>query len=224
MGKKKELTPNLQEHEVVVSGSMFYRFIKRTLDIVVSLTMMLLLSWLMIILLLIKFFEDFHNPIYVSKRVGKNGKEFNFFKIRSMEPDAEKKKKDLIKEGLNETDGPAFKMKDDPRITKFGKFLRKTSLDELPQLMDVFLGKMSFIGPRPPLPEEVEKYTEYQKHRLDVKGGLVCLWQISKNRHQISFDEWVALDILYIENRSFGLDMKIFFKAIWFVLTDRTGE
>ena len=224
MSKKKELVPNLEEHEVVVSGSKFYLFCKRALDIFMSFFMLLFLSLLIGILLLIKYFEDWYNPIYTSTRVGKDGVEFKFHKIRSMEPDAEKKKKKLIKKGLNEADGPAFKMKDDPRITKFGRFLRKTSLDELPQLWDVFVGKMSFIGPRPPLPEEVEQYTEYQKHRLDVKGGLVCLWQISKNRHDISFKEWVALDILYIENRSLWFDIKIFFKAIWFVLTDRTGE
>lgn len=224
MSKKKELVPNLEEHEVIVGGSKFYLFCKRALDIFMSFFMLLFLSLLIGILLLIKYFEDWHNPIYTSTRVGKDGVEFKFHKIRSMEPDADKKKKKLIKKGLNEADGPAFKMKDDPRITKFGRFLRKTSLDELPQLWDVFVGNMSFIGPRPPLPEEVKQYTEYQKHRLDVKGGLVCLWQISKNRHDISFKEWVALDILYIENRSLWFDIKIFFKAIWFVLTDRTGE
>lgn len=224
MKKKKDFKPNLQEHEIVVSGGKFYEFIKRFLDIVLSFTLLLLLSWLLLILLLIKALEDFHRPIYVSERVGKGGKPIKFHKIRSMYPDAEKMKKKLIKKGLNEADGPAFKMKDDPRITKFGRFLRKTSLDELPQLWDIFCGRMSFIGPRPPLKEEVKQYTPYQMHRLDVKGGLICLWQITKNRHSISFDEWVALDMLYIENRSLGLDIKIFFKAIWFVLTDRTGE
>lgn len=224
MAKKKKLEPNLEEHEIVVSGGKFYEFIKRSFDIFASFILLLLLSWLILILLLIKALEDGHRPIYTSYRVGKNNTKIKFHKIRTMHPNAEKMKKKLIKKGLNEADGPAFKMKDDPRITKFGHFLRKTSLDELPQLWDIFIGRMSFIGPRPPLPEEVAEYTPYQMHRLDVKGGLICLWQITKNRHQLSFKEWVALDMLYIENRSIGLDIKIFFKAIWFVLTDRTGE
>ena len=141
-----------------------------------------------------------------------------------MKPNAEKLKKQLIKDGLNEADGPVFKMKDDPRITKFGKFLRKTSLDELPQIWDVFLGRMSIVGPRPPLPEEVRKYSDYQMHRLDVKGGLICTWQITPHRHDLSFDEWVELDIKYIESRSLWKDIGIIFKAFIFVLTDRTGE
>ena len=224
MKKKNKIQPIYEEHEVVVGGSKFYEFLKRCFDIFGSFIILLLLSWLILILLFIKFCEDGHRPIYTSKRVGKNGKIFKFHKIRSMFPNADKYKKKLIKQGLNEADGPAFKMKDDPRITKFGKFLRKTSLDELPQLWDIFVGNMSFVGPRPPLPEEVKKYTAYQKHRLDVKGGLICLWQISKNRNSLSFNEWIALDIMYVEHRSLWLDTKIFFKAIWFVLTDHTGE
>ena len=141
-----------------------------------------------------------------------------------MKKNADLEKDDLVKQGLNEADGPAFKMKNDPRITPFGKFLRKTSLDEVLQFWDVFLGRMSIVGPRPPLPEEVKNYTEYQMHRLDVKGGLVCLWQITKNRNSLSFDEWVELDIKYIEHRSLWYDFKILIKAVWFVLTDHSGE
>lgn len=224
MAKKIDYTYALQEHEVVVKGNWFYRFIKRTFDIFASFILLILLSWLILLVMLIKALEDGHRPIYTSRRCGKNGKLIKFHKIRSMYPNAEKMKKKLIKKGLNEADGPAFKMKDDPRVTKFGKFIRKTSLDELPQLWDVFVGSISFIGPRSPLPEEVKQYTPYQMHRLDVKGGLICLWQIQKHRHDIPFDEWVALDIYYIEHRSLWLDFKIFVKAIWFVLTDRTGE
>ena len=207
-----------------VGGNGFYRFLKRTFDIFVSGMFLLLFGWFILILLLIKFFEDFHNPVYVSKRIGKDEKPFRFHKIRSMCVNADKMKKKMIKKGMNEADGPVFKMKDDPRITKFGKFLRKTSLDELLQFWDVFRGKMSIVGPRPPLPEEVAKYTDYQKLRLKVKGGLVCYWQITKHRHSLSFDEWVELDLKYIHNRSVGTDLKIIFKAFWFVLTDRTGE
>lgn len=224
MKKTREEKYYVEEHEpVIVKGGWFYRFIKRSFDIFASLLIMLLLSWLILILLLIKTLEDGHRPIYVSTRVGLNGKEFKFHKIRSMFPNADKMKKKLIKSGLNEADGPAFKMTNDPRVTKFGHFLRKTSLDELPQLWDIFVGNMSFIGPRPPLPEEVKHYTSYQMHRLDVKGGLVCLWQLTKNRNDMTFDRWVSFDIYYIEHRSIWFDIKIFFKAIWFVVFDHTG-
>ncbi len=207
-----------------VGGNGFYRFMKRCFDIFVSLTFLLVFGWFIIILLLIKFFEDFHNPIYVSIRIGKDAKTFRFHKIRSMCVNAEKMKKKMIKSGMNEADGPVFKMKDDPRITKFGKFLRKTSLDEILQFWDVLRGKMSIVGPRPPLPEEVARYNDRQKLRLKVKGGLVCFWQITKHRHSLSFNEWVELDIKYIQTRSIRTDLKIIFKAFWFVLTDRTGE
>lgn len=201
-----------------------YRFFKRTFDIVSSTMALVLLSWLILICLLVKWLEDFHNPIYVSERVGQGGKTFKFYKIRTMRPNAEALKADLIAQGLNEADGPAFKMKDDPRITKVGKIYRKLSLDELPQLFNVLNGTMSVIGPRPPLPSEVAQYSSYQMRRLEVKGGLLCLWQIQKNRNAVSFDDWVSMDIDYIENQSFGLDMKILFKGAYMVVFDRTGE
>ena len=201
-----------------------YLFVKRAFDIVASLTALVLLSWLILICLLVKWLEDFHNPVYVSERVGKNGKIFKFYKIRTMCKNAEGMKKDLIAQGLNEADGPAFKMKNDPRITRFGKFLRKTSLDELLQLINILNGSMSVVGPRPPIPMEVEQYDEYQKHRLDVKGGLLCLWQIQKNRNSLSFDEWMRLDIEYINRRSVWLDLKIIFKGAFMVIFDHTGE
>lgn len=210
--------------EVKVAGGRFYCFIKRTFDIISSGLFLLILGWFILLLMFIKFCEDGHNPIYTSIRIGKNGKPFKFHKIRSMCPNAEAMKEELIAKGLNEADFPAFKMKNDPRITKFGRFLRKTSLDELPQIVSVFFGSLSVIGPRSPIGEEVEKYNEYERHRLDVKGGLLCSWQITKNRNKLTFEEWVKLDIDYIENRSIALDAKILFKAIWFVLTDRTGE
>ncbi|MFA6755264.1 MAG: sugar transferase [Bacilli bacterium] len=162
--------------------------------------------------------------IYRSIRVGKNGKTFVFHKIRSMCPGAEAMKATLLKYGINEADAPAFKLKDDPRITKFGKFLRKTSLDELPQIWDIFVGNMSVVGPRPPLASEVKDYNPKELHRLDVKGGLLCLWQITPHRNKLTFEEWIDLDLKYIETRSVGLDLKIIFKGFWFVLTDRSGE
>ena len=224
MAKKNINWKISEDNTVTVKGGKAYEFFKRCFDIFLSFFLLLILSPLILILLLIKTLEDGHRPIYTSTRVGKGGKLIKFHKIRSMFPNADKMKKKLIKQGLNEADGPAFKMKDDPRITKFGKFLRKTSLDELPQLWDIFVGSMSFVGPRPPLPEEVKKYTKYQMHRLDVKGGLICLWQITKNRNDLPFNKWVALDIYYIEHRSLWFDFKIFVKAFWFVLTDHTGE
>lgn len=168
--------------------------------------------------------KTMYGAFYSSRRVGKNGKIFRFHKIRSMCPGAEKMKAQLIEMGFNEADEPAFKMENDPRITRIGRFLRRTSLDELPQIWDIFLGRFSIVGPRPPLVNEVEQYSEYQKHRLDVRGGLLCYWQITKNRHKLSFDEWVELDLKYIKERSVWTDLKIIFKAFWFVLFDRTGE
>ncbi len=201
-----------------------YLFLKRTFDIILSGFFMLAFSWLILLLILIKWVEDFHNPIYVSKRVGKNGKEFKFYKIRTMIPNADKLKQELIDKGLNEADGPAFKIKDDPRITKFGRILRKLSFDELPQLWNVFVGDMSLVGPRPPIPREVKEYTDYQKQRLLIKGGLLCLWQIQKNRNDLKFEEWVELDLEYIKKQSLWLDLKIIFKGAYMVLFDRSGE
>lgn len=215
---------NLEKKEFVYKKKLFYSFIKRAFDIFASGMFLLLFGWFILIMVIIKWFEDFHNPIYTSIRVGKNGKLIKFHKIRSMCPNAEAMKADLIAKGMNEADGPAFKMKNDPRITKFGKFLRKTSIDELPQIWDIFVGRISIVGPRSPLPDEVKEYTEYQLHRLDVKGGLLCLWQIEHNRNQLSFDEWIELDLKYIQKRNIWLDLKIIFKGAWMVLFDRSGE
>ena len=201
-----------------------YLFVKRLFDMLSSGIVLILISWLLLIFLLIKWLEDFHNPVYVSTRVGKDGKQFRILKIRTMVPDAEAMKQQLIDQGLNEADPPAFKMKNDPRITKVGKFYRKFSIDELLQLINVFLGSMSVVGPRPPIPSEVEEYTPLQKHRLDVKGGLLCLWQVQKDRNSIKFDEWINLDLEYIKNQSLWLDTKIIFKGFWMVLFDHSGE
>lgn len=207
-----------------------YRFVKRTFDIISSGLALIILSPLILLLLFIKWAEDRGNPVYTSLRVGKNnsdgsrGKNIKFHKIRSMCKNAEKMKQQLIDEGKNEADGPVFKIKDDPRITRFGKFLRKSSLDELLQLWDIFVGRMSVVGPRPPIPQEVDEYTPHEMHRLDVKGGLLCLWQIQKNRHSLSFDEWIDLDIEYIKKQSVWLDLKIIFKGFFMVLFDRSGE
>jgi lipopolysaccharide/colanic/teichoic acid biosynthesis glycosyltransferase len=211
-------------NEIKIKNGLIYRFIKRLFDIISSGLFLILFSWLILILLFIKFCEDGHNPVYTSKRVGKNGKIIKFHKIRSMKPNADQLKQQLIDQGLNEADGPLFKMKNDPRITKFGKFLRKTSLDEILQIWDVFVGRISVVGPRSPEPKEFEQFSERAKHKVDVKGGLLCLWQIQHNRNQIPFDESIELDIKYMENRSLWLDFKIIVKGAWMVVFDHSGE
>ena len=135
----------------------------------------------------------------------------HFYKFRSMCPNAEAKLDDLLDQ--NEMDGPVFKIKDDPRITRVGKFIRKTSIDELPQLWNILKGDMSIVGPRPALPREVEQYGDYEKQRLYVTPGLSCYWQIAPHRNDLSFEEWMDLDIKYVKERSFWVDWKIIFKT-----------
>lgn len=200
-----------------------YEVVKRIFDVVSASLLLILLSPLICLLLLLVWVQDGHNPVYVSDRVGKGGKHFRFYKIRTMCPDAEKLKVNLEQDGKNEMDGPAFKIKNDPRITKFGRFLRKFSLDELLQLINIINGTMSVVGPRPPLPSEVEAYSDEQKKRLEVTGGLLCLWQIQPNRNSIPFDRWVELDMEYIQNRSVALDLKIIFKGAYMTIFDHSG-
>ena len=150
--------------------------------------------------------------LFRQERAGKDGRSFTLYKFRTMCPDAEKRLNELLK--LNQMDGPVFKIKGDPRITRVGRFLRKTSLDELPQLLNVLRGDMSIVGPRPALPREVELYSDYQRQRLYVTPGLSCYWQIAPHRNEMSFDEWVALDMKYIQERSFWVDWKIIFLTV----------
>ncbi len=156
------------------------------------------------------------SPIFVQTRVGKDGKEFRFYKFRSMVVDAEAQLDELLAQ--NEMDGPVFKIKDDPRITRVGKFIRKTSIDEMPQLWNVLRGDMSIVGPRPPIPREVVQYSDYQRQRLSVTPGLTCYWQVRKDRNMCSFDEWVEMDLQYIQERSIGTDLKIILKTFGAVL------
>ncbi len=200
-----------------------YCVVKRLFDFFSAGSLFLLLSPVILILLLLKFLEDFHNPVYVSRRVGKDGREFRFLKIRTMRAGADKEKATLEAQGLNEMDGPVFKIENDPRVTRLGRIYRKFSLDETLQLLNVVFGSMSVVGPRPPLPQEVAKYEEWHLHRLDVKGGLLCLWQIQHKRNDLSFDEWVKLDFEYIEKQSFWFDIKIIFRGAWMVLFDHSG-
>ncbi len=195
---------------------------KRVFDVVFAGLALIVLSPVLLIIALIIFMDDPHgSPIYVSKRMGKNGRIFDFYKFRSMCVNAEKQLGELM--NLNEADGPAFKIKDDPRITRFGRFIRKTSIDELPQLWNVIKGDMSIVGPRPPIPREVEQYDEKQMQRLKVVPGLTCYWQIQPARNSLSFQEWMDLDLKYIRERSFRVDLKIILKTAW-VMVRGEGE
>lgn len=192
----------------VNEGKDAYRIWKRIQDILVSLIAIILLLPVFIIISIVVFIEcPTASPIFVQDRVGKNGKHFKFLKFRSMVPDAEERLKDLLDK--NEMEGHAFKMKNDPRITKVGRILRKTSLDELPQLFNVLVGNMSIVGPRPPIPREVEKYDEYELQRLLVTPGITCYWQTVPNRNDMTFDEWLELDLDYIEDRNIKTDYTI---------------
>jgi lipopolysaccharide/colanic/teichoic acid biosynthesis glycosyltransferase len=159
--------------------------------------------------------------LFAQERVGKNGRRFKMWKFRSMIPDADRLKASPAH--LNEMDGPVFKIREDPRVTKMGRFIRKTSIDELPQLFNVLLGNMSLVGPRPPVPGEVAQYGLWQKKRLSVKPGITCLWQIS-GRNEIKFDEWMRLDRQYIDNWSLRLDIMILIKTVGVVLSRKGAE
>lgn len=189
-----------------------YDFFKRMFDIVCSaLALIILIPFFIVIAAVIMISDRNLKPFFVQKRCGKNGKLFSFIKFRSMCVDAEAKLADL--QERNEMDGPVFKITDDPRITKVGKFIRATGIDELPQLFNIFVGQMSFVGPRPALPNEVEQYSETDRLRLLVKPGLTCYWQVQPSRNSISFEKWMELDRKYINERSFWLDIKLMFKT-----------
>lgn len=199
--------------EIHYSKRVCYEIIKRIFDIVASvLGLLVLLLPLLVVALVIVIDSPGASPIYVQKRVGKNGKEFRFYKFRSMIPDAENMLCTLLDE--NEMDGPVFKMEHDPRITRVGGFIRKTGIDELPQLMNVIKGDMSLVGPRPPLPREVEQYNDKQSKRLSVTPGITCYWQIQPKRNTLPFDKWLELDLKYIEERSLKTDVIILFKTV----------
>lgn len=199
-----------------------YLFAKRVFDISFSLLALATLSpFLLLISLLIWLDDPMSSPVYISERCGKDGVTFTFFKFRSMVFNADKQIDQLAKH--NEADGPVFKIKDDPRITRIGRFLRKTSLDELPQLLNVLLGDMSIVGPRPPLPSEVARYTPLQWERLSIKPGLTCYWQVDPRRYVMSFDQWLSLDLRYIQNRNFRLDLQLILKTI-VVMFSCSGE
>ena len=191
---------------------------KRLFDIFFATLILLFFLPLMFVIAIIIVIDDpSAGPFYKQIRVGRHGKEFYMYKFRTMRANADEMIDELAKQ--NEMDGPVFKMKKDPRITRIGKYLRKLSLDELMQFFNVLKGDMTLVGPRPPLPREVKYYTDYQKLRLLVTPGLTCTWQISKNRNDIPFEEWVEMDIEYIQTRTYLNDLKIMLKTPIVMLT-----
>lgn len=195
-----------------------YLFVKRAFDIVFSLFVLVMFCWLFAIIALLIKIDDPKGPvIFKQERVGRDGQTFQMHKFRSMCVDAEDKLVDLIV--LNEKTGPVFKIKRDPRVTKIGYWLRKLSLDELPQFWDVLKDSISIVGPRPALPREVSQYDDYQLQRLLMKPGITCYWQTRTNRDSITFDEWVDLDLLYIKQCSVPTDLKLIVQTVGVVLT-----
>ena len=185
---------------------------KRIFDVSVTVIILIFLIIPILITALVVFLDDPKgSPFYKQVRIGRHGKPFNMYKFRSMYVDAEKRKKDLM--DSNEMDGPVFKMKNDPRITRVGRFMRKYSIDEIPQLFNVLVGNMSIVGPRPALPEEVEKYSDYNKLRLVVTPGITCTWQIMPDKNDIPYEKWLEMDLEYIETRTTLKDIKIILKT-----------
>lgn len=196
--------------------------VRRVVDVVLAAALLVLLSPLMLaIAVAIRVVSPGGPVLFRQTRCGLHGRRFTFLKFRTMMPDAERLKPAL--EPFNEMDGPAFKMTNDPRVFPLGRLLRRTSLDELPQLWNILQGHMSFIGPRPSIVEEVDKYEPWQRRRLSMKPGLTCLWQIS-GRSELTFDEWMRLDLEYIDNWSLWLDLKIALKTVPAVLLRRGAK
>lgn len=213
----------IEEQEIVqVSKKQnnIYEASKRVLDFVAALLGLILLSPVFLIVSILIKLESEGEVIFSQTRIGLKGKKFKMYKFRSMVKNAEELKAKLAAQ--NEMSGPMFKMKEDPRVTKVGKFIRKTSIDELPQLINVLKGDMSLVGPRPSLPKEVENFEPWMLQRLEVKPGLTCYWQVS-GRNNIDFEDWMKLDIQYVEDRNFCLDLKLIFKTFFVLFGDKNA-
>lgn len=205
------------EPEITIYEKPVYLAVKRCFDIVFSLLCIIVFTIpILFVMLLIVIDSPGASPIYTQYRVGKNGRVFKFYKLRSMVPEADQMLDSLLDQ--NEMEGPAFKISNDPRITRVGRVIRKTCIDELPQLWNILKGDMSFVGPRPPLPREVEQYNDFQRNRLSVVPGLTCYWQIQPNRNSLTFDKWLELDLKYIEERNVKTDLMIIFKTVGAIL------
>lgn len=193
-----------------------YQLTKRIVDLFGGLIALAIATPLILVAAVGSAFSTRHFPFYVQRRVGYLGQEFRMFKIRSMRRGADRE----IPLDLNETGGPTFKARNDPRISTFGRFIRRTSIDELPQLLNVVIGQLTLVGPRPALPDEVVQYTHAEARRLSVKPGLTCIWQVS-GRSDIPFRHWMAMDRLYIRKRSLWFDLRILARTPWTVVTMR---
>ena len=200
----------------VVKRDFLQSFLKRVVDLLISISAIIILSPLLLVVALAIKLTSKGDIFYTQTRIGEGGRPFEMIKFRSMVQNAGSMKVALS--DVNEMDGPVFKMKNDPRITAIGRFIRKHSIDELPQIINIIKGEMSVVGPRPPLPQEVEAYTAWQAKRLSVTPGLTCIWQVS-GRNNITFDEWMQMDMNYIENWSLALDLKLIFKTFKVVLS-----
>lgn len=195
---------------------MLYRFTKRAIDIAGALVAIVLFLPVMLPVFLLLLVTTRGKPLFFQERVGYCGRRFKMVKFRTMRLDAERVQH-LV---ANEQDGPIFKNKRDPRITRLGRILRRTSIDEMPQLFNVLLGDMSLVGPRPPVLKEVLEYQPWQRRRLAVRPGLTCLWQVS-GRSDVSFEQWVHMDLWYVQHQSLWTDLKLLIQTPWTVLTMR---
>lgn len=217
---EKQITKHLKTKEnrdFSPLSRQWYPYFRRIQDILLASAALLLLWPLMLVVAaMIVIDSPGDSPIFTQTRVGLEGREFTLYKFRSMHPNAEAELEKLLP--CNEMNGPAFKMRNDPRITRVGKYIRQACIDELPQLWNVLKGDMSIVGPRPALPREVAQYNDRAKKRLTVLPGMTCYWQIQPRRHKLDFDQWVAMDIQYITERSFLTDWKIMFATFGAVL------
>ena len=224
------VAPTLFQHMLLVAHFQMQRlrarwftqgtaFLKRTLDVLLSGLALLLCSPLFLVIGVLVWVEDGGSVFFAQRRVGQFGREFRMYKIRSMCLNAEQRLKDLMEKNQHQ-EGVTFKIKSDPRITRVGRWLRKFSLDELPQLYNVFIGDMSLVGPRPPVPTEVSKYSLAHRRRLAIKPGITCIWQIS-GRAEIDFSGQVQLDVDYIEHLSLWTDLKILVRTVPAVLSGK---
>jgi lipopolysaccharide/colanic/teichoic acid biosynthesis glycosyltransferase len=191
--------------------SLYLRYGKRAFDVVGSVPALIATAPLIAVMAILIRLASRGPVLYRSQRVGRDGKPFTFYKLRSMVDGAHSRRDDIAH--LNECDGPVFKVSNDPRVTRMGRFLRRTSIDEIPQFLNVLKGEMSLVGPRPPIPEEVTRYEPWQLKRLSVRPGLTCLWQIS-GRSRIGFEEWMRLDLQYIRSQSLRMDLRILLRTI----------
>ena len=216
----RRTTGGFVAHDGSVTHCFAYRWVKRGIDLLGAFFGLLVLSPLFLVVgALIKFTSP--GPVfYAWDVIGRGGRPFRGYKFRTMAHNADELKRLLVQE--NEMKGPVFKMKDDPRITRVGRFLREYSIDELPQLWSVLKGDMNLVGPRPAFPSEWERYEAWQRRRLSVIPGLTCLWQVSGRNEIREFDEWVQLDLDYIDNWSLWLDMAILWRTL-FVVFRGTG-